>query len=733
MMSERPQPVAAPEEDEIDLGQLLGQIWHGKLWIGGATLAAGMLGLAWLANTAPTYRADTLLQLEEKSSPLALPTALSELAGTEARSATEVEILRSRLVLGEAVAAFHLDWEAKPLRAPLVGQAVASGALALPEVEGLIRYDRGDSRIRLDLLEVPPEWIGEPILLTALGEGRFSLLLPDGREETGAVGRPLALADRGFGLRIGALEGAPGRQFVIRQLDETGAIGALRARLTVAERGKQSSILEVGLTGRDPAEVQRTLGGIAEAYLRQNMTRSAAEAESSLEFIEGQLPEAQKAVRAAEDRLNAYRQAQQAIDLGFEGQSLLTQISTIETELRQLADQEEEIANRYTSNHPTYQRLLAMRGRLEERLAALRKEVSNLPETQREVFNFTRDLEVAQEVYLQLLNRAQELRVVKASTIGNVRIVDGARTAPEPIAPRRGRTLGLALLLGALSGTGLVLGRAGLRRSVRGPEELDRLGLPVFATVLFAPAAVGNRKGRGLLPILALSDPNSATVEGIRSLRTSLHFGMLDAGSRSIALTSSAPAAGKSFTSVNLAVVAAQAGQRVCLIDADLRRGHLRRYFAVPKGTPGLAEYLTGEAELDDLLRPGPVEGLAFLSTGQLPPNPSELLMRPRLAELVAELDGRFDLSIFDAPPVLAVTDPVVIGRAVGATIAVVRHDVTALGEVEALIRQLQGAGVKPSGAVLNAYRPQRGSGRYGYGYGYRYRYDTGYRPQSGE
>lgn len=520
---------------------------------------------------------------------------------------------------------------------------------------------------------------------------------------------------------------------MIRQLDETGAIGALRDRLTVAERGKQSSILEVGLTGRDPAEVQRTLGGIAEAYLRQNMTRSAAEAESSLEFIEGQLPEAQKAVRAAEDRLNAYRQAQQAIDLGFEGQSLLTQISAIETELRQLADQEEEIANRYTSNHPTYQRLLAMRGRLEERLAALRKEVSNLPETQREVFNFTRDLEVAQEVYLQLLNRAQELRVVKASTIGNVRIVDGARTAPEPVAPRRGRTLALALLLGALSGTGLVLGRAWLRRSVRGPEELDRLGLPVFATVLFAPAAVGNRKGRGLLPILALSDPNSATVEGIRSLRTSLHFGMLDAGSRSIALTSSAPAAGKSFTSVNLAVVAAQAGQSVCLIDADLRRGHLRRYFAVAKGTPGLAEYLAGEAELDELLRPGPVEGLAFLSTGQLPPNPSELLMRPRLAELVAELDRRFDLSIFDAPPVLAVTDPVVIGRAVGATIAVVRHDVTGLGEVEALIRQLQGAGVKPAGAVLNAYRPQRGSGRYGYGYGYRYRYDTGYRPQSGD
>ncbi|WP_420024485.1 polysaccharide biosynthesis tyrosine autokinase (plasmid) [Cereibacter azotoformans] len=728
-MTDTSRPAQAAEEDEIDLGLLMAQLWAGRNWIAGFMTGTAALALAYLVNTPPTYRADALLQLEAKSGSMALPQALSAMAEIEPQSATEVEILRSRFVLGEAVAGTHLDWRAAPVRLPLLGQAVASGRLPLPDLEVLVPYDRGDARIRLDMLEVPPEWIGEEIRVTAGEGGRFTLRLPDESLAEGAVGVPLSLPGQGFGLRIGALEGPPGRAFVILQRDETQAIQSLRERVSVAERGRGSSILEVSLTGEDPAELQRTLGAITEAYLRQNMSRSAAEAQSSLDFIERQLPEARAAVTRAEERLNAYRQAQQAIDLGFEGQSLLTQIAAAEAELRQLAAEEEDLAERYTQQHPVYQKLLSARARLEERLAALRRETTELPETQREVFNLTRDLEVAQQVYLQLLNRAQELGVLKASTLGNVRIIDHARTEPLPIAPRRGRVLAFALLLGALGGAGFVLGRHWLRRGVRGAEEIDRMGLPVFATVLYAPAVAGNRRRKGALPILALTEPDAVAVEGIRSLRTSLHFGMLDAQSRSIAFTSSAPEAGKSFLAVNLAVVAADAGQRVCLVDADLRRGRIRQYFRVGKGEPGLSDYLAGEAALEDLLRPTPIPGLRVMTTGRYPPNPSELLMRPALSELVAELDRRFDLTIFDAPPALAVTDPVVIGRAVGATIAVVRHDITTTGEVEALMRQLQSAGVKPAGAVLNAYKPEAGRGPYGYGYGYGYQYS--YRPQA--
>ncbi|MCE6949753.1 polysaccharide biosynthesis tyrosine autokinase [Cereibacter sphaeroides] len=706
-----------PDDEEIDLGRLLAELWAGRLRIAGVTLAAGLLALVHLANTPPTYRAEALLQLEEEGAARALPEGLSDLAGEAPRLATEIEILRSHRVLGAAVAAAHLDWHAVPLRAPLLGPAVAAGGLVLPDLEALRAYDRGDARIRLERLEVPPGWIGAEIRLTATGEGRFTLVLPDGSVTEGEVGVPLALPKLGFGLRIGALEGAPGRQFVLRRQDAVGAADALRGRLSVAERGRDSSILEVSLTGSDPAELPRTLGAIAEAYLQQDRSRSAAEAQSGLDFIERQLPEAQDAVAAAEDRLNAYRRAQRAIDLGFEGQSLLTEIGTVETELRQLAAEEEDLASRYTPNHPAYRKLLSARARLEERLAALRRETTELPGTQREVLNLTRDLEVSQQVHLQLLNRVQELGVLASSTLGNVRLLDAPRLKPHPIAPRRGRVLALALLLGALGGAGLVLAGNRLHRGIRGPEELGGRGLPVLATVLIAPAVVRRRDDRRPLPILALTEPGSATLEGIRSLRTTLHVALSEAPSRAVAVTSPASGDGKSFIAVNLAVAAAEAGQRVCLVDADLRQGNLRRYFGISRGTSGLADHLAGRAAVEDVLRPGPVADLAILPTGRLPPNPSELLMRPAFGRLVAELDRRFDLVIFDTPPALAVTDPAVIGRAMGAMLAVLRHEVTETEEIDVLLQRLRGAGVSLAGVVLNAYRPRRRRDAYGYRY----------------
>lgn len=131
-----------------------------------------------------------------------------------------------------------------------------------------------------------------------------------------------------------------------------------------------------------------------------------------------------------------------------------------------------------------------------------------------------------------------------------------------------------------------------MHRGIRGAEEIERLGLPVFGTVNFSTDAANHRKRRGALPILALDKPDDLVVEAMRSMRTALHFGMIDAKTNSVLFTSAAPGAGKSFTAANLAVVAAQAGQRVCLIDADLRRGYLRRYFGQEKNTPGLAEFL---------------------------------------------------------------------------------------------------------------------------------------------
>lgn len=718
-------PAGSLDDNEIDIGALIGQLWSGKHWIILFTAVASVVGLVTALGTASTYRADALLQLEEKSGQLALPAALSDMTSNDPRSVTEIEIVKSRLVLGQAVAEARVDWRVIPRRLPKPLAALDALGLPLPDLELLESYARRGEQLRLDLLEVPSEWIAQPLSLTVQEEGRFTVVLPDKSTREGRVDVTISDSETGFALRIGMIEAAQSREFAIVHLPENAAIRSLRGRLSVSERGRQSGILELNLIGQDPVETERSLDAITKAFVRQNITRSAAEADSSLTFVESQLPEAEARTRAAEAALNRYRQEQQAIDLSFEGQSLLTQIGAMENELQTLVAEEETLAARYTPNHPAYQQLVSLKERVQLRLDGLRDEVANLPQMQREVLNLTRDFELAQAAYLELQNRAQELRVLRASSIGNVRIVDPATIDERPIAPRRSRILAFTTLIGMFAGVGFVLLQNALRKGLQSADEIGRLGLPVYATLNLSKNAGGPNVRGAKLPIIALTNPTDITVEGFRSLRTSLHFAMLDAKSRSITLTSAAPEAGKSFCSVNLAVVAAQAGQKVCVVDADLRKGMLRRYFNVAKQELGLADYLSGRAELEDILVTGPIPGLFFIPSGLYPPNPSELLMRDRLKELVVNLDRHFDLSVFDTPPALAVTDPIIVGQSTGAVIAVVRFDKTRDSEILAIQTQVEQGGAKLSGAIFNGFDPRRAKAGYSYDYSYRYEYQS--------
>jgi len=719
-------PVDRYADDEIDLVALFGRLWAGKLTLIAALVLALLVGGLVAFNTPPRYQADALLQLEEKANQLGLPEGLADLSGDSPRAVTEIEIIRSRLVVGRAVSRLNLDWIADPVTAPVLGHLLATRPLPIPDWNFLTPYARPGDDIRLDLLDVPPAFLGQELILTIQDGSRFVVALPDGALLDGDVDVPILDAASGVSLRVGELTGAVGRQFRLVQLPEVAAITRIRDRLSVSEQGRNSGILRLTYQSGAPEEARRTLDAISQAYLAQNAERSAAEAESSLTFVEGQIPDARRAVEEAEAALNAFRQEQEAIDLSAEGTALLTQITTLETELSDLAAFEEEIAELYTRNHPEYQRLLANRDRLEARLDSLREEVRALPATQREVLNLTQDLELSREIFVQLRNRAQELQVLRASNIGNVRIVDTSRASNRPVAPRKTRILALAGLLGLVLGVGLVLLRSYLRKSITGSEDLEALGLSVFATLNLHAGAPRSSKGKARLSLVALETPDDLFVEGLRSLRTGLHFGMLDAHTRSVALTSPAPGVGKSFIAANLAVVAAQSGQKVCLIDADMRRGQQHKYFGKSRKDPGLADYLSGNAEQGTIVSPSQIDNLSVITSGRIPPNPSELLMRSELSGLIKALDSTFDLVIVDAPPVLAVTDPVVISRSVGAVIAVTRFGETLPGEVLAMQSALQAGGVKLTGAILNAFDPRKarkgGSSRYTYNYRYDYR-----------
>src|SRR5699024_10030508 len=313
-------------------------------------------------------------------------------------------------------------------------------------------------------------------------------------------------------------------------------------------------------TGTNRESIATILDAIATSYFVQNIQRRAEEAEKSLEFLQEQMPEIRKQLSQAEEKLSAHRLKSESVDLSMEAQALLTQIVQIEAKINDLAIRESEVAALYTREHPTSKTIQRQRHSLVKEKERLQKEVQNMPETQQEILRLTRDVELNQAIYLQLQNRDQELRILKAGTVGNVRIIDNAQVQPNRIKPKRSLIVLISGMLGGMLGVGIVLLKALLNRGIVGPHELEQEGIAVYASL---PKSEETMKQEALWQkakrrkqstahrgMLALTHPADLTVESLRSLRTSLHFAMMDAGNNVIAFSGPSPGIGKSFVSI---------------------------------------------------------------------------------------------------------------------------------------------------------------------------------------
>ena len=206
-------------------------------------------------------------------------------------------------------------------------------------------------------------------------------------------------------------------------------------------------------------------------------------------------------------------------------------------------------------------------------------------------------------------------------------------------------------------------------------------------------------------------------VEALRSLRTALHFAQVDAPNNVVMLTGPAPGLGKSFVSLNLAAILATSGKKVVVIDADMRRGHMHEALLLPRG-PGLSDVISGSVSLDQVLHATPVEGMRFIATGTIPPNPSELLLKEQFAQLLQTLSKEFDTVIIDTPPALAVTDAAVVGRLAGTTLLLLKSGEHPMRTIQDTYRRLHSAGVAVRGTLFNQLSV--GDGKYS-NYSYRY------------
>lgn len=710
---------ATPHDNEIDLIQLLAEMFDHRVMIACITLLFTVCAGIYAYSVTPIYQADALVQIEAKQDNSLLK-SLSQF-GTDLSPdvAPELLLLKSRMILGETVDKLGLTYSVKRRVLPVIGPLLERGRKAGELTIGALT---------LPLLEDKPQ----ELLLTVQEQGRYHL---EGKtlEADGVVGK--TLVKDGVTLLVTSLSAAPGTRFALKTVTKLEAINALQRRLIVSESAKQSGIINLTLTGEDPDKIAVVLNTIAENYLSQNIARQEAKDTRSLTFLQDQLPKIRRELDEAEARLNAYREQRDSVDLSLEAKTVLDQVVNVENQLNELTFREAEVSQLFKKDHPTYRALRDKKQTLKQERTRLNNRVSSMPSTQQEILRLSRDVESGRTIYLQLLTRQQELNISRSSTIGNVRIIDPAVTQPGPVKPHKVIIIVLGMLVGLMLSAGTVLVRSAFKRGITSSEQLEAQGMPLLATL---PRSVWLWKKTHLrrrtlfashwkhrtsnVPFLPVDRPADIFVEAVRGLRTSLHFTMMNAVNRIVVISGPSQDCGKTLVSTSLASIAAQAGQRVLFIDADMRKGYVHNIFKL-NNQHGLSSVLGGSIEWQDAIQRFEKGGFDVLTCGSQPSHPVELLMNERFQTVMSRIDKEYDIVIVDTPPVLAVTDALLVARAAATTLLVARFGKTSVKEIENCRKRLQQMGVQVEGAILNdivksaAFYYHSGYSRYNYGY----------------
>ncbi|PWC19128.1 tyrosine-protein kinase Wzc [Brenneria roseae subsp. roseae] len=705
--------------DEIDLGHLLGTLLDNKWLIVGVTTLFTIIGILYVTLATPIYKSDALIQVEQKSGNSLLNDISSMLPDAKPQSAAEIELIRSRMVIGKTIRDLSLDTVVEQRYFPVFGKGLAR---VLGNEPGKIAVSR---------LDVVGSWQDKDIELTVLTENTYEINSGDLVKFTGTVGK--LEQHNGVTVLVSDIAAKPKTVFSVKKLNELTAINSLLYDLSVVDKGKDTGVLQLSLEDEDPIRASKILNSISQNYLQQNVERKSEEAGKSLEFLKEQLPSVRDALNEAENKLNKFRQQNESVDLTLEAKAVLDTMVSVESQLNELTFKEAEISKLYTKEHPAYRALMEKRVTLEQERDKLNKRVGGMPKTQQEILRLTRDVQAGQEVYMQLLNKQQELSINKASTVGNVRIIDPAVTQPSPVKPRKILIVLLITIFGALASIIVVIARAVLHKGIESPEQLEELGINVYASVPLSEWQ--QKKDRELFihnknkkinarsnELLAVGNPTDLAIEAIRSLRTSLHFAMMEAKNNVLMISGASPAIGKTFVSANLGAVIAQSNLKVLIVDCDMRKGYAHELMGT-NGVNGLSDILSGQITVEKALRKTAVENMDFIPRGQIPPNPSELLMHAHFVEFIEWAAKHYDIVLLDTPPILAVTDAAIISRHAGTSLLVARFEVNTLKEIEVSIRRFEQNGAEIKGVILNAI-VKRAASYYGYGNYHYYTYD---------
>lgn len=714
-------------EDTIDLKELFFSLIAQWKLIALCVILSVVCALLYLRVTPDTYSVDALVQVEDsKGASAALLGDLSQMIEQKSPAQAEIEILKSRLVLGSVIKDLHLNIQVSSTENTFTHRLLSDTDYKTEYAKKSVLFKDGLKSFDIRQFEIPAYYLDKNLLLDF---DKQSLRLTDPDTEEVILTVPLNQANSvtgPYGLWKVAIftKDQFDSTYNIKKLSLPLAIKSISSDYSVEEKGKLTGILGLSYQGQDQEHITKVLNAILATYSAQNIERRSAESAQTLKFLDEQLPDLKKQLDDAERQFNKFRQQYNTVDVTKESELYLTQSITLETKKAELEQKQAEMAAKYTAEHPAMREINGQLAAINKQIGELNSTLKQLPDVQRQYLQLYREVEVKTQLYTALLNSYQQLRIAKAGEIGNVRIVDTAIEPVQPIKPKKLLVLILSVFVGGFIGTLIALLRNMLRTGIKDSGQIENeLDLPVYATVPRSPiqeSCIKILKKKKSIPILAVKNSDDIAIESLRSIRTAIHFALANAKNNIIMIASPSPEVGKSFISTNLATIFAQGDKRVLLIDADMRRGYMHKYFDVDV-KPGLSELLSGQADLQKVLHKTQVTNLDVITRGKSPTNPSEILSSNQFKELLEQLQSQYDHIIIDTPPVLAVTDGIIISQYTGVNLIVARYAKSQMKELELTVNRFEQAGVKVNGFILNDI--QRASAGYGYGYNYAYAY----------
>ena len=715
------------QDDEIDLMALLLALLRGWKTILFFALLGLVIGVLYSRYVNPTFKSDALIQIDEKSSGIsALGGDISELIGSkDSKAQTEAELIRSRMILEPVINLLHLRIRLADPEIGVMDRIVNDRINTSIHTPEGVTLKTADGVAQLSKFNVSQGYLNQSFTLIRSESG---FTLSNGFDNfQGQLNKPHQFKGVDGQIQITVNE-LPANSHPISLTKQSLQIttNALNSSLSVIEKGKQTGMIQLSMTGNNQQQTSLILKEIIQSYIDQNQSRGSEETTETIKFMETQIPALKKKLEDSEAVFNEFRTQYGTIDVGQEASILLSENAQIDAQLSELKLKKADLTTYYTDEHPLVIQINEQISVLNARKQEVDNTIAGLPELQREFLKLSQDTEINREIYLTLLKNYQQLQIAKAGQIGFARIIDLPIDTFNAIAPKKLQIMILALLLGGILGTMLVLLKNLLRNVVKDPERLEaKTGIPVIATIPRSPLLISLRKSKSSqYRLLAHADNNSLSYEGIKSLRTNLMLGMPTVGkigqrAKVILITGESPGVGKSFISSNLSEVFSQLDKKVLIIDADMRLGELHKFFNIPQDN-GLGDYLAQEIALATVVHPTTMDDIDFIPRGKHPHNPSSLLSGDKFERMMTALNEHYDYIVIDSPPVLAASDAMIIAQYADKVLMVTRYDQSIEGQVAYAVKQMNKANIQVDGIILNDVQ-QGLISKYNYYYSYAY------------